>query len=202
MQSHSVTGWLHSLRDGDEVAAEELWNRFFRRLSTAAARKLRQGSVRVVEGEDVALDALDSFCRRMDAGEFPELHDRDGLWRLLLTMTENKAINQIRHERAQKRGAGQVRGDSIFFAAGPGEQAGGFDRFASIEPTPDDVAVMTETLSELLCRLTDGQREIAIKKMQGYSNREISDQISLSVATVERRLNQIRREWSEAHGDR
>lgn len=200
MQSHSVTGWLHSLRDGDDIAAEQIFNLFFQRLVTAAARQLRGGPTRIVEGEDVALDAIDSFCRRVGAGEFPDLKDRHDLWRLLLTITENKARNQIRHEMAQKRGAGGVRGDSVFFSAAESERRGGFDQFASIEPTPEDVAVMEETIGELLQRLTVEQREIAIKKLQGYSNREISDQVSLSVATVERRLRQTRECWRELVG--
>ena len=197
MQSHSVTGWLHSLRDGDELAAQEIWNRFFQKLVTVAARQLRGGPSRVVDGEDVALDVLDSFCRRMEAGEFPNLKDRDELWRLLLAIAENKARNQIRHELAQKRGAGAIRGDSVFFARSEAANDGGFDRFAAIDPTPEDVTIMEETLSELMNQLTAEQREIAIRKLQGYSNREISAHVSLSVATVERRLRQTRERWSD-----
>ena len=136
MESHSVTGWLNSLREGDDRAANQIWNRFFQRLTAVASRQLRGGPARIVEGEDVALDALDSLCRRMDAGEFPNLNDRDELWRLLLTMTENKARNQVRHELAQKRGAGKVRGDSVFFSTKTSDKQGGFDHFASIEPSP------------------------------------------------------------------
>lgn len=197
VQSNSVTGWLHSLRDGDEAAAEKVWERFFHRLVTAAARQLRRGVNRVADEEDVAVDVFDSFCRRIQTGAYPNLSDRDELWRLLLTITENKARNQIRHERAQKRGAGGVRGDSVFYARAESANAPGFDRFSSIDPTPEDVAIMDETMTELLDRLTDEQREISIQKLQGYSNREISMNVALSVATVERRLRQIRTQWSD-----
>ena len=197
MQSHSVTGWLQQLRDGDESAAEAIWKRFYQRLVTVAARRLGSGRTRVADGEDVALDALDSFCRRVEAGAYPNLNDRDELWRLLLTITENKAFNQIRKEGAEKRGGGNVRGDSVFFCDNE-SAAGGFDRFDGLDPTPEDAAIMEETLGELLAQLTDGQRQIAVKKLEGYTNREISDDLNLSVATVERRLRQTRLRWSDA----
>ena len=36
---------------------------------------------------------------------------------------------------------------------------------------------------------------IAIAKMQGYANRDIAEQLSCSVRTIERRLELIRRKW-------
>ena len=42
--------------------------------------------------------AFASFCRAAEARRFPQLSDRDDLWRLLIAVTEHKAYNLIRDE--------------------------------------------------------------------------------------------------------
>ena len=54
----------------------------------------------------MALSAFDSFCRSAEQGRFPDLADRDSLWRLLVVMTARKATHLRRDEGRQKRGGG------------------------------------------------------------------------------------------------
>ena len=58
----------------------------------------------MADEEDVALNAFDSFCRDAKAGRLPQLDDRDDLWRVLLVITGQKALDLVRHETAGKRG--------------------------------------------------------------------------------------------------
>ena len=111
-ESHSISEWIDQLRDGNPQAAQGIWNRFYHRLVAAATRHMRTAGVRVVDGDDIAMEAFTSFFARVESGHFPDLRDRQGLWRLLLTIVERRAKNQIRKERAKKRGEGNVRGDS------------------------------------------------------------------------------------------
>src|SRR5262249_14633252 len=79
----SGTHWLGPLKAGDAAAAQPLWERYFRRLAGLARKKL-QGSPRLAaDGEDVAQSAFKSFYRGAEQGRFPDLRDRDDLWRLL-----------------------------------------------------------------------------------------------------------------------
>lgn len=195
---NSITGWLKSLENNGDEAAQEIWNKFHKRLVAVAMRRMRGAPGRLADGDDVVNDAFATFYRRFDNGEYPDLKDRDGLWRLLLTITENKARRQMRHDLADKRGAGQVRGESVFLSGNEPKLASGFDRFAGIEPTPEDAVILNETLNELLGHLTAEQREISMLRMQAYSNQEISERMKLSIATVERRLRQIRENWSKS----
>src|SRR3954465_6949521 len=94
----SVTRWLAPLQAGDPAAAQQLWERYFRRLVGLARTKLRGAPRRAADEEDVALSAFDSFCRHAEAGRFPRLADRDSLWRLLVTVTARKAAHQARDE--------------------------------------------------------------------------------------------------------
>src|SRR5919198_391675 len=102
----SVTRWLGPLLAGDPAAAQQLWERYFRRLVGLARTKLRGAPRRAADEEDVALSAFDSFCRHAERGRFPQLDDRHDLWRLLVTITARKALYLIRDEHRLKRGGG------------------------------------------------------------------------------------------------
>src|SRR5262245_52985050 len=90
----SVTHWIGDLKAGGDTAAQHLWERYFGRLVRLARSKLRATSRTVVDEEDAALSAFDSFCRGAERGRFPDLADRDDLWRLLVVLTVRKAIDQ------------------------------------------------------------------------------------------------------------
>ena len=85
--SRSVSHWIGQLRAGDPVAAQHLWEGYFRRLVGLARGKLQSLPSRAADEEDVALSAFASFCRGVEGGRFPQLADRDDLWRLLVTIT-------------------------------------------------------------------------------------------------------------------
>ncbi len=56
---------------------------------------------------------------------------------------------------------------------------------------------MTETFDRLLEALPFEHRLIAVYKLEGRGNEEISRLLDCAVSTVERRLQLIRRKWSE-----
>ena len=62
----SVTGWIAALKAGNQVAAQKLWERYYRRLVVLAHNKLRN-RCRVADEEDVALSAFRWFLSRRGA---------------------------------------------------------------------------------------------------------------------------------------
>src|ERR1043165_6145431 len=94
----SVTHWLGQLKAGDWGAAEPLWQRYFPKLVALARARLAGLPRRAADEEDVALSAFDSFCRDAAAGRLPRLDDRDDLWRVLLFITGQKAVDLGRRE--------------------------------------------------------------------------------------------------------
>jgi hypothetical protein len=106
----SVTLWLGALKDGDLAAAQPLWERYFAQLVRLARARLRARprAGADTDDEDAALSAFDSFCAGAARGRFPQLADRDELWRLLVTLTARKVRAQIQRQRRQKRGGGHV----------------------------------------------------------------------------------------------
>jgi RNA polymerase sigma factor (sigma-70 family) len=198
--SGSVTHWVHRLQDEDPAAAQELWERYYRRLVGLARKRLRTARRRVADEEDAVLSAFDSFFRGAQQGRFPQLADRDDLWRLLVTITARKAIDLRDHERRVKRGGGKVRGDSVF-PDGSGSEEAGLEQVVGPEPSPDFAAQVAENFQRLLDKLPDEElRSIAVWKMESYTNKEIAALLGWKVPTVERRLRVIRKCWKKEQG--
>jgi DNA-directed RNA polymerase specialized sigma24 family protein len=197
-----VTLLIDKLRAGDHRAAQALWEQYFPQLVALARARLRATARRVADEEDVALSAFDSFCRAAEHGRFPDLKDGDNLWALLVTITTRKAADLAQYDQAQKRGGGQVRGDSAVAPPAGEDSAAGFDALAGQDRTPDMAAQLAEEFQRLLQRLDDPAdphlRDIAVWKMQGHSNAEIAAKLGCSIPTVERRLRLIRTVFKDA----
>ena len=85
-----VTIWIDQLRNADDLAAEKLWKHFVLRLYQSARKKLQPKTRAAYGEEDAAQSAFRSVCAGVAAGRFPELNDRDSLWRLLLVIVSRK----------------------------------------------------------------------------------------------------------------
>jgi len=193
----SVTAWIDGLKGGEAAAADHLWHHFYSRLVALARQRLGQVPRRAADEEDVVVSAFDTFFRGAAEGRFPHLHDRDDLWHLLVTITERKALNLLRDQHREKRGGGRVRGDSAFLRLGETSAPGsGMDQLPGAEPTPEFAAAMSESLSQLLGLLDDHLRQIAVFKLEGWTNKEIAALIERSVPTVERALRLVRAKWT------
>ncbi|HEX3448313.1 MAG TPA: ECF-type sigma factor [Isosphaeraceae bacterium] len=194
---NSVTIWIDGIKAGDGSDIERLWDRYFERLVRLAAARLPAHSRRSFDEEDVALSAFQSFCNRAGRGQFPQLSDRDDLWRLLATITVRKALDTIRQQSRQKRGGGQVLGESAL-VVGAGTEGDGLAEVLSREPTPNEVAGFAEDYHRFLARLQEPPlRTIALRRLEGQTTREIARALDVSTKTVERKLQLIRAIWSE-----
>lgn len=184
----SITHWIREIQDGNHEVAQALWERYFAKLVQLARTELRGAKRQMADEEDVAISVFDSFCRAAEGGRFPDLADRDSLWRLLVRMTARKAIDVRRRETRLRRG-GPVKAELT------GEPTGEEALAVAIgdTPSPEFAAMMAEELRSLLDLLDDGElRAIALGKMEGYSNEELAERLDCSVRTVERRLSLIR----------
>lgn len=196
--SESVTLWIDQLKAGDSHAAQCLWESYFQRMVELARRKLAGIPRAAADEEDVALSAFKSFCLGTRTGRFTQLLDRDNLWPLLMAITLNKSVDLVRGANRQKRG-GLGRGD----IDGHTERAKpeSLSDILSKEPTPEFAAEVADQLDQLLTRLDatgDADlRKVALLKMQGYSTKEVADQMRCVRRTVERKLGLIARLWED-----
>lgn len=188
---------LERVRQGDPQATTELWETYFQRLVRVAAQRLPASLRRVSDEEDVALSAFQSFVAGVQADRFPDLAGPENLWGLLITLTTRKARAHLRFQTRQKRGGGQVRGESAF-ADRADLQRRGLAEMADDQAPADLQAELAEQCDALLEQLPDEPlRQIAIMRMEGYLVDEIAARMELSKRAIERRLQLIRQIWTE-----
>lgn len=186
----SVTQWMLGLQNstGDERALGELWERYFERIAATARKRMEDMPRRAADEEDVALSVLNSFCRGCANGRFKGLKDRDELWRLLLAITRQKVVDHVRHEMRQKRGGGQVRGESVFGRPIEGNDYAGLEAFANSDLAPDDWVAVEEQVRVLMQKLPENLGSVAQLRLEGYEIREIAEKLDVSISTIERKL--------------
>ncbi|WP_406698747.1 ECF-type sigma factor [Singulisphaera sp. Ch08] len=188
--ANSITHCIGMLKRGDHGAAERLWTTYIQRLVGLARAKIGGAPRGAADEEDVALSAFDSFCRRAEQGQFARLSDRDDLWQVLVVITERKAINLMRREGRKSRGEGKV----LSFSDGSG--AASHEAYDP-GPGPEFAAQAAEEFRRLLGLLGDDSlREVALWKMEGYTNKQIAERLGCIEQTVERKLRSIRLIWT------
>jgi RNA polymerase sigma factor (sigma-70 family) len=193
----SVTRLIRLLRSGDpterDLAARLIWRRYFRDLLELARNNLNRQIRRREDEEDVLQSMYKSFCLRQQRGEF-DLSGRDALWRLLVTITLRKARNAAKKQTRDRRDIAREQtladrddGESAHWALEQMEAAG---------PSPSEAALLNEALERRLEALADaGLRQIALWRLEGYTNREIADRLDCTERSVERRMERIRSKW-------
>jgi RNA polymerase sigma factor (sigma-70 family) len=195
----SFESLVQRLREGDEQAATELWQRYYHRIVRLAGKRLPTSLRRTGDEEDLAISAFHSFVAGVRADRFPNLAGPDNLWGLLIVLTSRKVQAHLRHHTRQKRGGGKVRGESVFLNPNDTDRGSGIGGVVSNGNEPAAEAEMAEAADRLLDLLEDDNlREIAILRMEGYLVDEIATRLEVSKRAVERRLQLIRKIWTEA----
>lgn len=187
----SITFWLDQLKAGTPDAVQPIWNRYFAQLVRLARRRLEGAPRAAADEDDIALSAFKSFCHAVEKGRYPNLQDRDDLWKLLAVIAERKAFNLRRDQARLKRGGGMAAIDIDGDMPGLGDLPGS-------EPTPFFAAVMAEECARLLALLgSETLRQVALDKMEGFGNEEIAGRRGMALRTVERKLALIRQMWEQ-----
>src|SRR5262249_20952597 len=124
-------------------------------------------------------------------GRFPNLHSRDNLWAVLVTITVRKAWKAAR----RKQGI-QELGESALGGHGDDSQVPhGWDQVLGREPTPESASEIAGRCRDLLDQLSPELQSVALWKLQGFTNAEIAERLGCVVGTVERKLRVIRKLW-------
>ena len=97
--------------------------------------------------------------------------------------------------KRQKRGGGDVRGESGFAEFGDA----GINAIVGNQQTPAVLAEVSESCVQLLDAVPDEtMKQIVLLKFQGATNAEIASELNCTQRTIERKLERIRRIWVEA----
>ena len=187
--------FLARLRAKDGDAARELFRRFTGQLITLARRRLDGPLCHKVDSEDVVQSTYKSFFRRYDEGEL-DFVNWNSLWGLLTLITLRKCADRVAYHRAERRDAARE------VSARPDSEGGApLCEALGREPTPDEAAVLTETVERLLAGLDVDERPIVELSLLGHSTREISEELGVPERTVRRVRERVRHRLERAQGE-
>ena len=175
------------LRCGEDVAAREVFERFAGRLVAMARGRFNRLLARKVDPEDVVQSAFKSFFVRHRAGSLT-VGGWEGLWSLLALITLRKCADRAEYFLADRRDARReatgptCRDESYAWLAAP-------DR----EPTPEEAAILAETVEYLFRELNVHERPVLELSLQGYTAPEISARLGRAERSVRRLRERIRK---------
>src|SRR5262249_1346431 len=176
LDTQSVTRLIRAAQHDRASAVGPLLAVYFDRLVQLARGRLRHLPGLANYDEDLALRSIYSVYRRLQDAERPlELTGRDDLWRLLATRTISRAIDLVRRHRAEPC---------------PNDQH--LTQLLTREPTPEAAAEVADECRRLLESLPEPElRQIALWKVEGYTNEEIASRMDCVPRTIERKVSRI-----------
>jgi RNA polymerase sigma-70 factor (ECF subfamily) len=158
---------------------------FTRRLIGLARNHLHTRLQQKVDPEDVVQSAYKSFFLRYGEDAL-DTQSVDSLWSLLSLITLRKCADRVRHYNADRRNVAREAGTQSSDHVESWREA--IDR----DPTPEEAAVLAETVEQVLADLAPPERPIVELSLQGYSTREVSDRLGRAERSVRRVRERVR----------
>jgi RNA polymerase sigma-70 factor (ECF subfamily) len=174
------------LRVGDNEAATRVFNRYASQLIELAQKKLHPKIRRKVDPEDVLQSVFRSFFTRQAAGKLDEPETWDNLWGLLVFLTLRKCGRRIHYFHLACRDVDREVSDRA------ADQSGENWEPSAEGPTPEEEAMLTEAIEQLMNRLEGRHREILSLRLQGYTPVEISVLVGCTERQVFRVLERVK----------
>jgi RNA polymerase sigma-70 factor (ECF subfamily) len=173
----SFAEFLARLQAGDDTAARQLFERFSRQLIALARRRFDIRLRRKVDPEDIVQSAYKSFFHRYGEGNL-EVVNWNSLWGLLTLITLRKCAERAAYYRTQRRDVARE------VSAPAGAEETPWLEAPGREPTPLEAAELGETVERLFASLDEDERPVLELSLQGYTTREISQELGRAERTV------------------
>ena len=180
----SDSSLMRGIKGGDDDAAQELFERYAKRLQSLANRQMAREISGRLDAEDVTQSIFRTLFRRLQAGQY-SVPQGDSIWRLLVTIALNKIRSVGAYHRAAKR---DIRKSSSL------------DQQTFDHSTDDELAahLLRMTIDELLRDLTESQQQIIHMRLEGNTVTDIAAGTGRSKRTVERTLQGFRQQLTES----
>src|SRR5262245_58420574 len=147
--------FVRRIRAGDQQAAAELVRRYERLIRIEVRRHLHDPSLNpYFDSLDICQSVLASFFVRAAAGQF-DLDDPRQLLKLLVRMTQNKLVSQVRKHRSRRRDSRRRESDSAALRGA-----------AETGPGPEQAVAGKDLLEEVRRRLTDAERRLVDRRAE------------------------------------
>jgi RNA polymerase sigma-70 factor (ECF subfamily) len=173
--------FLNRVRAGDQRAAEELVRMYEPEIRREVRLRMRDPRLRRdFDSVDICQSVLGSFFVRASLGQY-DLQKPEDLIKLLVTMTRNKLVGQVRKQQTQKRDL--ARRD----AAGQEKLQTLTDR-RDAGPTPSLQVANDELIQEFRKRMTPEELQIAERRTQGVNWGAIATELGGTAESCRKQL--------------
>ncbi|QDV40586.1 Serine/threonine-protein kinase PknA [Stieleria neptunia] len=169
---------LRRWKNGDEKAAEVLFDRYAFRLVALVASRLNRRYRSQIDPDEVMQSAMGSFFDAARHSRIQVSHSVS-LWRLLATFARRKLARSIERHSASKRGGDQTRI--------PLDQAAFLTEVVAADDSDAD-----EFANDLKAELPADQFSVVEGLLAGQTQREIAESLGIDERTVRRRLSRVR----------
>lgn len=166
LDGQSFAVFVQRIRAGDARATEELVRLYEPEIRREVRLRLRDPRLRRdFDSMDICQSVLGSFFVRVALGQY-QLDQPDQLLKLLVSMTRNKLLYQIRKQRTQRRDHRR-------------NEPAGQEKLAGVAAgaSPSDVVAQAELLREFRARLNDEERRLADMRQQGREWAEVAAEV-------------------------
>jgi RNA polymerase sigma factor (sigma-70 family) len=170
---------LRRFRVGEQDAATRLYLRYANRLHRLATAQTGQDLKARFDPEDIVQSVFRTFFRRARAGYY-DVPDDEELWKLFLVIGLHKIRDAAVFHRAAKRDVART-------VRLPDSQLN--EHAAANEVAETTLRLVIE---ELLSSLTESQRDIVTRRLNGEAVGDIAKQTGRAQRTVERTLQKFR----------
>lgn len=179
----SDSSLLRRVQLGNQDAATELYFRYAERLRLLVRSESSPALARREDAEDILQSIFTSFFRGVGQGYY-EVPAGDELWKLLLVIALNKICAKGSYHRAAKRDVRVTVG---------GEFLDKYSRYAQA-PHENGLAFLRLVIDEALDQLQPMPRKMVVLRIEGHEVAEIATRVQRSKRTVERVLQDFRRQ--------
>lgn len=178
---------LDRLRDGDQAAAEELFQTFGRPLQRVLSRRLPAVMRSRVGASDLAQAVWCSFFRNIE--DITAFESPESLQAFLLTMARNKLFDETRRQ------LGTQRRDKSLEKHIHSETTDSLLKARSA--TASQLVQRDDVMVKLLKDLSERDREICRHRLDGATVPEIAAEFGLHERTVRRIFEKLEKRFSE-----
>jgi RNA polymerase sigma-70 factor (ECF subfamily) len=180
---------MSEIRQGDDDAAQALFDRYIGRLQALAERQIGKEVTSRVDRDDITQSIFRTLFRRLRGGQYT-VPQGESIWRLLTTIALNKIRSVGGFHRAAKR--------DIRKSAPLHEETAGGQAVASDEAS---LNILRMTIRELLNGMSTTQQRIIELRLEDYDVATIAAKVECSKRTVERVLQGFRDRLQQALND-
>ena len=185
---------LTEAAEGDSDAAQEIYRRFAQQLLQLASGRISEIFNSKIDADDIVQSVFKSFFYRHQKSELT-FRSWDEIWSFLMTVTIRKCCAKANWFLRDKRNVNREYSQTSHEPGFDGEQYSPATR----GPTPYQVAVFDDLLTQFFAPLSEMQRQIVLMRMSGHSNREISEKLNRTERTIYRTLELLKSQMNKIY---